>query len=109
MFTKPEEPSLSDTVAFSGGQLTSERFGPLGYGPGVFTLSIGSSGAPAWESTQLSRQDGIVLWKGELDRDTIRGTVSRLPLNGNSEDFRFEGKEMLAAAPAAPPSPELTP
>ena len=104
MFVKPEAPPLSDTVAFSGSKLTSERLGELGYGAGPFTLSIGSSGAPVWESTQLSQKDGIVLWKGELNRDTIHGTMSRLPLQGNSEDFRFEGKEILAAKPS--PQPE---
>ncbi len=105
MFTKQVEPPLGDTLTFIDGKLTSERLGPLGYAPGTFTLSIGPTGAPVWESTQLSRQDGIVLWRGELDRDTIRGTISRLPLAGASEDFRFEGKEILAATPSAQSAP----
>ena len=108
MYTKQVELSLDDTLTFVDGTLSSEWFGPLGYAPGMFTLSIAPAGTPVWESTQLSQQDGIVLWRGELDRDTIRGTVSRLPLAGASEDFRFEGKEMLAATasvPSAPASP----
>lgn len=109
MFVKPEAPPLSDTLAFSGGQLTSERLGPLGYGAGPFTLSIGAGGAPAWEATQLNQKDGIVLWKGELDRGAIRGTMSRLPLEGNSEDFRFTGQEILAEKPVPPPDAPAPP
>jgi hypothetical protein len=109
MFTKQVEPPLGDTLTFSDGKLASERLGPLGYAPGTFTLSIGPTGAPVWESTQLSRQDGIVLWRGELNRDTIRGTISRLPLTGASEDFRFDGKEILAAQPVPQPSAAAPP
>ena len=110
MFTRTSEPPLHDTLSFSRGALNSEWLAPRGYGAGGFTLSIGPSGAPVWESTQLNQQDGIVLWKGELDRGTIRGTVSRLPLSGDSEDFQFEGKEILAAPPAeAPEVPAETP
>ena len=104
MFTRTNEPPLHDTLTFSRGALSSEWLAPRGYGPGGFTLSIGPAGAPVWESTQLNQQDGIVLWNGELDRDTIRGTVSRLPLSGDSEDFQFEGKEILAAPLAEAPS-----
>ena len=99
MFTpEPAEP-VRDTLQFIGGQVTSERLAPSGYKPGLFTLSIGPNGGPVWEATQLSEQDGIVLWRGELDRDVIRGTVSRLPIEGSTEDFRFEGKEILASRP----------
>ena len=107
MFTRQVEPPLADTLTFSDGKLISERLGTLGYVPGAFTLSIGPTGAPVWESTQLSRQDGIVYWHGELDRETIRGTISRLPLAGASEDFRFEGKEILAERPASQPGAAL--
>ena len=95
---QPSDP-VTDTLQFSGGQLASERFEPSGYAPAPFTLSIGPNGLPVWESTQLSQRDGIVLWRGELDRDTIRGTVSRLPLEGSTEDFQFEGTEILASRP----------
>lgn len=96
MFTAQSDDPVGDTLQFAGGTLTSERLAPSGYEPAPFTLSIGPSGGPVWEATQLSPRDGIVLWRGELDRDTIRGTVSRLPLEGGTEDFRFEGKEILA-------------
>ncbi|MGH2668906.1 MAG: hypothetical protein ACRDH5_07280 [bacterium] len=109
MYAKQTGPPLSDTLTFGEGRLVSERLGPLGYAAGTFTLSIGSTGAPVWESTQLSRQDGIVFWKGELDRDAIRGTLSRLPLDGASEDFRFEGKEILAAKPVSQPDTPAPP
>jgi hypothetical protein len=111
LFTREPEPPIADTLRFTGGQLTSERFAPSGYAPGPFTLSIGPAGRPVWEAAQLSQQDGIILWRGELDRDTIRGTVSRLPLDGSTEDFRFEGKEILASsAPPTdtPPSDDLS-
>ena len=111
MFTAEASEPVHDTLQFSGGHVTSERLGPSRYTPGPFTLSIGPNGGPVWEATQLSEQDGIVLWRGELDRDAIRGTVSRLPLEGRTEDFRFEGKEILASRPPAqtPAEPKAAP
>ena len=106
MFTADPAEPVRDTLQFVGGQLTSERLAPSGYTPGPFTLSIGPNGGPVWESTQLSQQDGIVLWRGELDRDTIRGTVSRLPIEGSTEDFRFEGNEILASRSETSSEPE---
>jgi hypothetical protein len=104
MFADEAQAAVPDTLIFSKGHLTSAQFTGLGYSAGPFSLSIGTTGLPVWEATQLNPNDGIVIWRGELDRDVIRGTVSRLPLEGASENFRFEGKETLAGAPPAPPS-----
>lgn len=103
MFGEPLPEPLSDMITFSGGQVASQYFGSQGYSPSAFTVAIGADGVEVWEATQLNLDAGIVLWKGELEGGTVRGIVSRQPLEGVSQDFVFIGEEV---EPEPEPQPE---
>ena len=110
MFGQKSEPPVTDTLRFSGNEMTSERFSAGGFASSAISITVGEDGVPVWEATQLNPSEGIALWHGELHEHTINGTVSTCPLTGATEDFIFVGQEAPAAtAPSAPPESSAPP
>lgn len=101
MFGEPPPEPLTDTVSFTGGQLLSQLFGDRGFRASDYTVAVETGGIHIWEATQLNPDDGIVIWKGELDGATVRGIVSRHPLEGPVQEFVFIGQE-VQPEPAGP-------
>jgi hypothetical protein len=82
-----------DTVRFEGGQVSSERFAKAGYPQTNYTLSVGGDGVPVWETMQTKEGEGVLFWRGEVHGSTVRGVVSKHPVEGPAEDFSFTGRE----------------
>ena len=93
---KPKRP-LKDTLRFEQGKLTSEKLAADGYPSSNYTLTMGDDGIPVLETMQTNETKGVVFWRGEVSGDTLRGILSKHPLEGNSEDYSFAGRPANAA------------
>ena len=107
MYGGKAKPALKDSLRFDNGQITSASLSKEGYAGTNCTVTVGEDGVPVWETMQTSEGKGVVFWRGELYGDTMRGILSKHPIEGNTEDYSFTGKQSgAAAAPsAAEPAP----
>ncbi len=106
---KPKQP-LSDTLQFVRGKVTAAGLAKDSYVPSNCTVTVGDDGVPVWETMQTSENKGVVFWRGELHGDTMRGILSKHPVEGNTEDYSFAGKQSgtvsaLSPAASAPAQP----
>ena len=103
-----DEPA-QDLVVFQDQMVSSHLLEPDGFTPGRFTVSMNEGTAPVWEALQSSSTAGIAIWRGELHGEEMRGTVSKQPLEGNSQDYLFVGHQMHVPSPdSSTPPPEHT-
>ena len=101
---------LKDTVTFKGATVTSERLGKLGYGSSNFSLNVKEDGTATWETMQSKAGEGTAFWRGEVDKDKMRGVLSQQPTGAAAENFTFVGTrigkpEQSTAQPIAAPQP----
>jgi hypothetical protein len=111
------EAPIPDTLRFLEGRMASERLDADGFMEGpVETHTV--EGALAWDAKQMSLTSGIVFWHGEIQGATMRGTLSKHPLQGASEDYVFVGRPadvapvepgQTTSEPAAPAEAEPAP
>jgi hypothetical protein len=97
---------VTDTLTFEQRKMTSKRLGSEGYPSSNISLNIGDDGVPVWETMQTKEGGGVVFWRGELHGSTMRGIISKHPVEGPSIDFSFKGAGPEAPAVAA--APEVT-
>jgi hypothetical protein len=102
MYGRPPAQALTDILRFQGELVTSDDLAASGFASGRYTLTLDPEGVPAWEATQINREEGIVLWKGEFHDGSVRGIMSRHPLKGETQDFIFVGQEVTEEPPATP-------
>lgn len=98
-----------DTLKFEGGKITSMALSKEGYPSSNYTLTVGEDVLVVWETMQTKEGTGVAFWRGERQGDTMRGILSKQPLEGNNVDYSFSGKMSGTVAPApaaAPPAPE---
>ncbi len=96
---KPKRP-LTDTLHFENGKIGSDGLTKSGYPATNYTLTIGDDNTPVWESMQTKEGEGVSFWRGELRGETMRGILSKHPIEGNAEDYSFVGHQSGSAAPA---------
>lgn len=96
--------SLQDTLRFEDEKIASTALSKEGYPSSNYTLTVGEDGLIVWETMQTKEGAGVVFWRGERQGDTMRGILSKQPLEGNNVDYSFSGKMTGAAAPAAAPA-----
>lgn len=92
LYAKDTNEVLRDTITFSSNKLSSIRFAAEGYKTADVMVSI-ENGVPVWTALLANPLKGVVFWKGEVYGGRLEGTVSRLPLEGKIQDYRFEGEE----------------
>ena len=96
-----------DTLRFEQGKLASDALSSQGYMKSNYTLTVGGDSVPVWETMQANEQVGVVFWRGEIRGDTMRGVLSKHPIQGNTEDFSFVGHQgsmpPMQAMPATAP------
>lgn len=99
MFAEEGEDATSaqDLIAFQDQMMTSQLLERDGFKPGRFTVTLTEGDAPVWEALQSSPDVGIAIWRGELHGDQMRGTVSKQPLEGASQDYLFAGRGMVSS------------
>lgn len=90
----------TDTLTFEQRKVTSKRLNAEGYPSSNISLNIGDDGVPVWETMQTKEGGGVAFWRGELHGTTMRGIISKHPIEGPSVDFSFKG-----TGPAAPALP----
>lgn len=84
---------LRDTITFSLNEFSSIRFAAEGFKTADVVVST-KDGEPVWTALQANPLKGVVFWKGRVYGEQLEGTVSRVPLEGKIQDYRFEGEEV---------------
>lgn len=87
-----------DTVSFTARQVTSEKLSKAGYPSSNYSVTIGDDGVVVWETMQTKDGAGVAFWRGEFHDATMRGVLSKHPLEGAAEDFSFVGREVAGKA-----------
>ena len=82
-----------ETVSFAENKVTAEQLAKSGFSSSNYTLTVGEDGMPVWETMMQKEGTGVVFWRGEVHGSTMRGVLSKHPLEGANEDFSFSGTE----------------
>ena len=114
MFAAEEEQAqlpAQDLITLKDQMISSRLLEPDGFIPARFTVTMSEGSAPVWEAMQSSPVAGIAIWRGELHGEEMRGTISKQPLEGDSQDFLFVGHQMHVPPPETAPEtvPETAP
>jgi len=116
----PEAKPKKDLISFTKRQVASDFMGTAGYPASNYSLSIGDDGRGVWETMQTKEGEGVAFWRGEFDGTTMRGVLSKHPIEGAVEDYAFAGQidsgqpitipdRAAAPAPVAAPKPTKAP
>ena len=97
-----EKKPLKDSLRFDQGRLTSEVLSKEGYPASNITLTVGDDGITVWETMQTQEDTGVVFWRGEVQENSMRGVLSKHPVQGDSVDFSFSGTLKERRPPLAP-------
>jgi hypothetical protein len=81
-----------DTLTFDARQISSERLSKAGYAASNYTVTIGDDGVAVWETMQTKEGEGVAFWRCELHGSTMRGVLSKHPLEGATEDYSISGQ-----------------
>ncbi len=103
-----EQKPVNDTVSFNGRKITSEFLSKSGYPSSNFSLSMGGDGKGVWETMQTKEGEGVAFWRGEIDGSTMRGVLSKHPVEGNPEDYSFAGQVTGGKTITMPANPAAT-
>lgn len=82
-----------DTVTFGASTTASEWLSTQGYPRSNYTVTIGDDGVVVWETMQTHEGEGVAFWRGEVHGATMRGVLSRHPVEGTPQDFSWSGRE----------------
>jgi hypothetical protein len=81
-----------DVISFTRRQVSSEFMSKAGYPASNYSLTIGDDGRGVWETMQTKEGEGVAFWRGEFDGTTMRGVLSKHPVEGAVEDYNFAGQ-----------------
>ena len=102
LFGRDDDAPAQDLLTFDQQLVTSQLLAHDDFQPARFTVTMTEEAAPVWEAMQSSATAGIAIWRGELHGEEMRGTVSKQPLEGTSQDYQFVGHQLHASE--TPPS-----
>ena len=97
-----------DTITFTKRQVSSEFLTKAGYPNSNYSLTLGDDGRAVWETMQTKEGEGVAFWRGEVDGATMRGVLSKHPLEGEPEDYSISGQstgEKKITVPSAAQAP----
>lgn len=98
-----DQTPVKDTVSFTGRKVTSAFLSKTGYPSSNISLSIGGDGSGVWETMQTKEGEGVAFWRGEIAGSTMRGVLSKHPVEGKPEDYSFSG-QLMGGKPISTPS-----
>ena len=85
-----EKPS-SDTLIFQEGKMISTGCARFGFSPSTYTVSpVGS--ASTFSAQQMSLKEGQTAWTGQVNGETIKGTMVWARKDDTRLRYTFEGK-----------------
>ncbi len=90
----------ADTLTFQDGKFSSEILSKKNYAPTNYTLTTQEDGPTVWETMQTSEKDGITFWRGEWQKETMSGVITR-QLEKGSEDYYFSSSAMKSIPPTS--------
>ncbi len=96
-----EIPWYVDQVRFEDGNFTSAIFARKGFSTSPYTLTEKGGGPLIWEATQTSETEGTLSWRGELEGDSMKGTVIGEQPDGKVVNHTFTGRKVTE-----PPAPK---
>ena len=102
LFSQEDQEPAQDLLTFEQQLVTSQLLTPDGFMPARFTVTMSEGAAPVWEALQSSPTAGVAIWRGELHGEEMRGTVSKQPIEGNSQDYLFVGHLMHGSETPTP-------
>lgn len=81
----------NDILRFKEGEIISEKFKAEGYPTSRYTVRI-KADKGCWETMQ-SKEDSktIIFWRGDWDKDKMKGMFSIQKESGNVESYSFQG------------------
>lgn len=97
LYGKDSTEVLRDTITFSSNEFSSIRFAAEGFKTADVVVST-EDGVPVWTALLSNPLKGVVFWKGQVYGELLEGIVSRLPLEGKIQDYRFKGEEVHDSA-----------
>jgi hypothetical protein len=97
-----------DTISFEERQVSSERLVKAGYPSSNYSLTIAGDGMTIWETMQTKEGEGVAFWRGEVQGDTMRGVLSKHPLEGATEDYTLSGRRISGPPTASPATASST-
>lgn len=66
----------ADVLRFDNGQVASQYFQKMGFGPALYTVADRAGRAKLWEAVQTKPNGDKVAWRGDWQGDVMRGTAS---------------------------------
>ncbi len=91
-----------DQLVFQDGRFSSKNASKLGFPPTNYTLTVheDEKNPTTWETMQISEKEGIAFWRGEWQKDTMSGVITRQLKKGN-EDYYFSSSKKENISPTS--------
>jgi hypothetical protein len=96
-----EIPWYVDQFRFEDGNFTSVIFARRGFSTSRYTFTEQGGGPLIWEATQTSETEGTLSWRGELEGDSMKGTVIGEQPDRTVVNHTFTGRKVTE-----PPAPK---
>ncbi len=104
-------PQFIDRFRFEGKNFASVIFERKGFLASSYSSSEKGDGSIAWEAKQQSKDNGDIAWQGELQGDTMTGTLVWKQPDGKTAQYAMYGSAVVpeegeASAPETPTASE---
>lgn len=102
---KKSSPLEKDTLNFKDNKIESAYLISNGFTPTNFTVRLKgkNNDIVVWETMQTSADKGVAFWRGEIDKDVMRGVLSWQVDEQNKQDYSFISVQKGTPAPVAAP------
>ena len=87
-----EVPFYTDRIRFQDGEFNSAIFKRKGFLEAQYTVTEEEGSPIVWEVTQTSDPEGTLEWHGELQEETMEGTLRWTQTDGTVINHTFTGK-----------------
>jgi hypothetical protein len=103
-----------DIISFRDNKIDSSSLMAEGFSPTNYTVRLKGkdNDITIWETMQTSQDKGVAFWRGEIEKDVMRGVLSWQVSEEDKRDYTFTSVKKEGATPSpvpATPVPVTTP